>query len=199
MSRILVIYGTTNGQAGRIARFIAETIQSAGLEVDVVDAAISDPDPASYRATIVVASIHAGGYQRSVERWVKRWGTRLAVSSTAFVSVCLGVLQHDAKVDQDLASILRRFRSATGWEPGVTKLVAGALSYTQYGWVTRLVMRRIARKAGGSTDTTRDHEYTDWNDLRSFSQEFARTVMARSEPPATGPNQPRPAAERRHG
>jgi menaquinone-dependent protoporphyrinogen oxidase len=199
MSRILVIYGTTHGQAGKIARFMAETIHSAGLDVNVVDAAFGDPDPAGYSATIVVASIHAGGYQRSIEQWVTRRAARLTATPTAFVSVCLGVLQHDAKVGRDLAAILRRFRAATGWEPGVTKLVAGALSYTQYGWFTRLVMRRIAAKAGGSADVTRDHEYTDWDDLRGFSQEFARTVIARSVPAAASSDHVAQFAERRCG
>ena len=179
LAPVLVVYGTTNGQAGKIARFIGDTIRATGLEAQVVDAAGGDPDPAVYSAIIVVASIHAGGYQRAVQRWVARRVATLAAAPTAFVSVCLGVLQHDAQVERDLTSILQRFQSATGWAPDVSKLVAGALSYTQYGWVTRLVMRRIARKAGGSTDTSRDHEYTDWNDLRAFVEMFARTVVNR--------------------
>jgi menaquinone-dependent protoporphyrinogen oxidase len=38
------------------------------------------------------------------------------------------------------------------------------------------VMKRIARKAGGDTDTTRDYVYTDWNDVRRFAEEFGRSV-----------------------
>jgi menaquinone-dependent protoporphyrinogen oxidase len=56
-------------------------------------------------------------------------------------------------------------------------MVAGALLYTQYGWLTRWFMKRIVTKAGGDTDTTRDYEYTDWNDLRTFAREFARKKM----------------------
>jgi menaquinone-dependent protoporphyrinogen oxidase len=29
-------------------------------------------------------------------------------------------------------------------------------------------MKRIAKHAGGSTDTSRDHEYTDWVALEQF-------------------------------
>ena len=54
----------------------------------------------------------------------------------------------------------------------VTKPVAGALPYTRYNWFIRRVMKRIAAKAGGDTDTTRDYEYTDWQDLRSFAEQF---------------------------
>jgi menaquinone-dependent protoporphyrinogen oxidase len=38
-------------------------------------------------------------------------------------------------------------------------------------------MKRIVAKAGGDTDTTRDYEYTDWEDLRRFAQDFARKKM----------------------
>jgi menaquinone-dependent protoporphyrinogen oxidase len=37
-------------------------------------------------------------------------------------------------------------------------------------------MKRIEAKGGGDTDTTRDFEYTDWDDVRAFGQEFARQI-----------------------
>jgi menaquinone-dependent protoporphyrinogen oxidase len=52
-------------------------------------------------------------------------------------------------------------------------MVAGALPYTRYGWLKRQMIKRIVAKAGGDTDTTRDFEYTDWNDLRNFTGDFA--------------------------
>jgi menaquinone-dependent protoporphyrinogen oxidase len=36
-------------------------------------------------------------------------------------------------------------------------------------------MRRIARKEGGGTDLSRDFEYTDWQAVRRFVLEFARS------------------------
>jgi BON domain len=52
-------------------------------------------------------------------------------------------------------------------------MVAGALPYTRYGWLKRQMVKRIVEKAGSEdTDTTRDYEYTDWNDLRDFAQDF---------------------------
>jgi len=58
--------------------------------------------------------------------------------------------------------------------------VAGALPYTKYWWGKRWVMRRIVAKAHGDIDTTRDYEYTDWADLRTFAEEFARSLRARA-------------------
>lgn len=61
------------------------------------------------------------------------------------------------------------------------KLVAGALLYTRYNWIERWVMRRIVRKAGGDTDTSRDYEYTNWAELRAFVEQFARHVFTQEK------------------
>ena len=39
-------------------------------------------------------------------------------------------------------------------------------------------MRAIASREGGSTDTTRDHEYTDWQAVTQFADRIVDTVRA---------------------
>ena len=179
MSRILVIYGTTEGQTAKIARCLGDALRAAGVSADVMNAAADRPDARRYDAVIVAASVHAGGYQRAVRRWVRAQAEVLNDKPTAFVSVCLGVLQPDARVHQELSAIVDRFVRSTGWRPGTIKYVAGALAYSRYNWLTRLAMVRIVRKAGGDTDTSRDYEYTDWVDVRAFAETFARSVTDR--------------------
>jgi menaquinone-dependent protoporphyrinogen oxidase len=175
MARILVLYGTTEGQTGKIAKALADTLRAAGDEVDVMEAARA-PDPGDYGAVLVAASVHGGRYQKAVRQWVQRHAPRLRVLPTAFVSVSLGVLQQDPKVQAEVASIVDRFLIATGWTPALSTNVAGALVYTRYGWLKRWIMRRIARAAGGDTDVSRDYEYTDWQQVRTFAQTFSRCV-----------------------
>lgn len=177
MARILVVYGTTEGHTAKVAGAITETLHRTGAVVDVSAADEPAPAPDDYDAVVVAASVHAGRYQRSVERWVKAHAAALARKPTAFVSVCLGVLQHDEKVQGDLQTILDRFVATTGWRPTAVKFVAGALPYTRYNWLQRLIMKRIVAKAGGDTDTHRDYEYTDWNDLRHFTADFGHTAV----------------------
>lgn len=172
MTRILILYGTTDGHTGKVARFMATELRSRGALVDVFNAADTNPDPAGYEAVIVAGSVHAGGYQQPLVRWVQAHARALAAMPSAFVSVCLGILQEDVRVIRELDAIVNRFEAVTGWTPERVKLVAGALLYTRYGWLKRQVMRRISRKAGGSTDTSRDHEYTDWPDVRAFVGSF---------------------------
>ena len=176
MARILVIYGTTDGQTAKIAAALGRDLRSYGQVADVIHAGNSTPGPSDYDGVIVAASVHAGGYQRDLRRWVRRHVADLSHTPNAFVSVCLGVLQHDPAVDRDLAAIRERLVVDTGWRPMTTKVVAGALPYTHYNWAKRLVLKRIVQKAGGDTDTSRDYEYTDWDDLRAFARTFAVTV-----------------------
>jgi menaquinone-dependent protoporphyrinogen oxidase len=188
MARLLVMYATVDSHTARIARTIGDALRSQGARVDVVEAGKADPDPAAYAGVIVTAAVHAGGYPRAVTSWVRAHAVALEGRPTAFVSVCLGVLQPEISVHRELAAIIRRFLRATGWQPAETKIVAGALLYTQYNWLKRWIMLRIARKAGGDTDTSRDYDYTDWADLRAFAQTFGRRVQpeaaTRSDVPA---------------
>jgi menaquinone-dependent protoporphyrinogen oxidase len=108
---------------------------------------------------------------------VKRNAADLNALPCAFVSVSLGILQKfDPAVMADLDAIVKRFATATGWNPGVIKHVAGALLYTHYNVFVRWIMKRMAAKAGGETDTSKDYVYTDWNDLRAFADEFRRRL-----------------------
>ena len=173
--RILVLYGTTDGQTRKISLELAETLRTTGADVDVANAAGAGkvPKPDQYDAVVVAGSVHAGGYQRAVRRWVRTHVAALGQRPTAFVSVCLGVLEHKPDVDADLAKIRERFFVATGWRPQTVKVVAGALPYTRYGWLKKRLMLRIVAKTTGDLDTSRDYDYTDWKDLAEFGRSFA--------------------------
>lgn len=172
MTRILVVYGTTDGHTAKVAGAITDTLRAHGAVVDLQRIGRAHCLPDGYDGVIVAAPVRGGRYQKPVRRWVHAHAAVLNARTTAFVSVCLGILQHDVDVDRTLNAIVREFLEETGWQPLVTKPVAGALPYTRYNWFIRRVMKRIAAKAGGDTDTSRDFEYTDWRDLRAFAEQF---------------------------
>jgi menaquinone-dependent protoporphyrinogen oxidase len=173
-----VLFGTTEGQTARIARAIGEALRTEDVYVDVVEAGPGAPAPVAYDAVIVAASVHAGGYQKPVRRWTTTHSAVLNGRPTAFVSVCLGVLQSDPKVQAEVAAIADRFCAACGWQPTTIATFAGALLYTRYNLLKRWMMKRIVRDAGGDTDTSRDYEYTDWNAVRAFAKAFGRRAVS---------------------
>ena len=127
---------------------------------------------------MVAASVHVGSFQAPVRRWVKAHAEALRSRPTAFVCVCLAVLERSAKVDEKLALILKRFFDATGWQPTESKIVAGALPY-------RIQTGSSAGSCGASSAGPRAnrHEprprYTDWKDLAEFTARFGGDDSAR--------------------
>jgi menaquinone-dependent protoporphyrinogen oxidase len=91
---------------------------------------------------------------------------------TAFVSVSLSAALPDAESQSDAQSCADTFLRETGWHPDETSLVAGALLYTQYDYMKRLLMRLISQSYGRETDTSKDYVFTDWEALRAFVSGF---------------------------
>lgn len=176
MPRVLMLYGTTDGHTRKIATAVAETLRAERCDVAVVDANDVTPDirPEEFDGVLVAASVHAGGYQRPVARWLRAYAAQLNRMPTAFLSVCLGILERRPEVQREVYEIMRRFERETGWQPTTDKVVAGALLYRNYGLIKRWIMRRIVAKGGGETDTSKNYEYTDWENLRAFARDFAR-------------------------
>ena len=174
MKSVLVVYGTTEGQTRKIAEFIADALKARGVQVDVVDSATERAAQVQpiHAAAIVCGSLHQHRYQASLLHFVRDNKAWLAGIPTALVAVSLtAVLDDDASRDE-LREAAEAFCRDAGWTPAVTRHVAGALRYTQYDYFKRLIMKLIARQQGGDTDTSRDHEYTDWNALTRFVEEF---------------------------
>ena len=69
--------------------------------------------------------------------------------------------------------MMQQLLEETGLDPDMVGLFAGALRYTQYGWLKRHVMGRIARSEGTDYDTSRDYEYTDWEAVDAFARDAA--------------------------
>ncbi|WP_265108983.1 flavodoxin domain-containing protein [Halosolutus halophilus] len=175
MTRILVAYGSTEGQTATIADRMGDVLAAEGHDVTLVH--LNHPpaglEPGSYDGVIVGGSIHMGSHQQYVTDFVHDQQTTLNRLPSAFFSVSLSSASADPEARSAAEGLLEEFLEETGWDPDGTLAVAGALKYSEYGLLKRFVMRRIARKSGGDTDVSRDHEYTDWDAVEAFAAEFA--------------------------
>jgi menaquinone-dependent protoporphyrinogen oxidase len=177
--RTLIVYGSTQGQTHKIADFIADRWRSQGHDVAIFDATevASGIDPPRYDATLIAASLHAGGYQPSVVRFAKEHGSTLSSGPSAFVSVSLSAAGDDEADHAGLAECDEQFFERTGWRPSHVHHAAGALAYTRYNFLVRWYMKRIARRRGASTDTSRDCEFTDYAALGLFLDKFLAAAI----------------------
>ncbi|MFB6166023.1 MAG: flavodoxin domain-containing protein [Haloarculaceae archaeon] len=173
MARVLLLYGTSEGQTATIAERIGEVLSAAGHEPALVHAKHRPPGFAlsDYDAVIVAASVHVGKHQKYVTRFVREHADELASMPSAFVSVSLSAAG-DEESQAEAAALIDEFVERTGWKPDHTLSAAGALRFSEYGLLTKFVMKQIAHSQSGDTDTARDYEYTDWESVESFAGEF---------------------------
>jgi len=176
MTRILIGYGTTEGQTARIAEYIADVVQGQGHEARTVDLKrSSDISLDGYDAVIVGASIHMGKHDKYVGDFVRRNRAALERLPSVFFSVSLAA-------HGDLANArayVENFEHEAGWRPTQVGYLSGALLFRQYGFFKRWMMTRIVRDKPGnlSLDTSCDHEYTDWDEVKRFAEDFMTRLV----------------------
>jgi menaquinone-dependent protoporphyrinogen oxidase len=182
-TRVGVFFATREGHTKRIAERIATDLRKERFDVDLHDVRHRLAFPLSaYAGVLLAASVHGGEHEGEMIHFVREHRSELDRIKTAFLSVTLSEAGAEnieatpadrARFAADVNRVFEKFFHETQWRPTRVKPVAGALLYTRYNFLLRLVMKGIARKAGGATDATRDYDYTDWAGLEAFVAEFA--------------------------
>jgi len=186
--RVLVLYGSTYGHTATIARRIADVLEANRYGVTLLagDAIPPDASPRGYDGVVIGASVIAGRHQRAVRAFARRHHAVLNDVPSAFFSVSASAASFDEHGRSLARACLAKFLRETGWYPALTESIAGAIRYTRYNPLVRWWMRRVCAKSGGPTDTSRDHELTDWAQVDRFARSFAVLLdrAASHEPPA---------------
>jgi menaquinone-dependent protoporphyrinogen oxidase len=177
-----VFFATNEGQTRRIAKRVASVLHDLGFDSRAFD--IAEPDASAIdwrqvRGAVVGASIHAGKHQKVAARFVRRHATELTSVPSAFFSVSLSAASTNATEVEAALNLAKAFPPACGWTPVRIDSVAGRLAYQEYGFFIRWVMKRIAKKEGAPTDTSRDYELTNWEAVDKLARDMARTIHAR--------------------
>ena len=172
--KILVAYGTTEGQTRKIARFTADRLADAGHAVELLDVADAEGlDLGRFGAAVLAGSIHGGRYQRALTEFARANAQALGARPTLFLSVSLSAAGADAEDWEGIRGIAERFAQETGWRPGQVEHVAGAFRFGEYDYFKGWMMRRIAREKGETVDPKGDTEYTDWDALAGTVDDWA--------------------------
>lgn len=175
---ILILYGSLEGQTEKIAEFMADSIRDRGHRADIQSGG-NLPGHFSvdnYEAIIIGGSIHMGKYPAYVKKFIVANHLWLRSIPSAFFTVCMAVNSQDEKSRETAMHYSDDFLAHVNWQPDLTETFAGAVKYTQYNWLIRIIMKFISRKEGGSTDTSRDHEYTNWESVEHFVEKFMAMI-----------------------
>jgi menaquinone-dependent protoporphyrinogen oxidase len=176
--RILIVYGTTYGQTAKIASRMRAVLLGDGFDITLAAADGIDPaiDLEQYQGVMVGGSLIRGKHQRSITRFVTRHLSTINRVPSAFFSVSSSAASTEPRGQADARRAMNAFLTETGWQPDKLTTLAGTLAYTKYSPILRWIMKRISRANGGPTDTSRDHELTDWAGVEEFAHSFGRVV-----------------------
>jgi menaquinone-dependent protoporphyrinogen oxidase len=184
--RILVVYSTSHGQTAAIARALADRLRHHGRDVVLADVSVEPaPAPAGFDAIVIGSRIHIGKHAAGIHHYVAKHRTTLSAVPTSFFTVSMSAAGKPP--DSDPNGYLEQFFRTESWRPNRSAAFGGALPYRRYGWVLRQVMRAISKRGGHSTDTSKNHEYTDWSAVRDFADAIDGDLVARSLPTAATP------------
>lgn len=186
--RILVVYASSYGQTARIASRLSEHLRERGIEVDLRNAreARIHVEPGAFDGIVVAGSLIAKGMQPAVRQFVEDHLAILNETPSAFiqVSASAGSEREAGRLAAD--RIMHDFLATMNWRPRTVASIAGAINYTKYNILLRWYMKRASQKNGGSTDTSRDHEYTDWKQVERFASEVLQEFsLPRAATPGT--------------
>jgi len=178
MSRIAVIFGTTDGQTAKIARYFTDILRSEGHTVSVFDTRAALPRGAllTEEAVVIAGSVRMGKFQKALIEAVRANRDELKKVPSIFLPVSLSASRPSAAAKREVKKTIVQFIDQTGFSPGAIHPIAGALVYSRYGFFTRIAMILISKMAGGDTDTSRDYEYTNWTEVADVARRFAARV-----------------------
>jgi menaquinone-dependent protoporphyrinogen oxidase len=208
MPSVLVLYGTGEGQTAKVASQIAETLDGRGHDATSIDIE-NRPDEfalASFDAVLIGSSIHVGAHDKQIREFVSANRDELQRLPTGFLHTVgcniSKIIRHPwvANIFRYLQPTVSGVALVGCRRPGATRrggelrrhaarrdrlaprrigLFGGALRYSKYGFLKRLMMKRIAKGATGDVDTSQDYEYTDWAEVDAFASDFAAFVEGR--------------------
>src|SRR6056297_1767841 len=164
--RIALIFASTEGQTCKIAQYvqaylIAEDHHTALISAD----AAMGLDLSPFDGVILAGSVHAGRYQPALVQASKAHANTLNAIPSLFLSVSLAAAGDAAEDWKELAAIVDRFKSETGWAPGRVEHVAGAFRFKDLSFVKYWALRWIETQKDPDAVPGEDKEYTDWGQL----------------------------------
>lgn len=171
MSRILLIYASHYGQTSTIAGRLRDRLVVRGHEVDMFNVDVGPPPPAHYDAVMLGSRVEVGKHAKPLLDYIRAHRQELHSIPTAFFSVSMSAAGKPPGSDPN--HYLANTFVDLGWSPTVSTAFGGALQYRRYNWMVRLVMKAISKRGGHTTDTSKNHFFTDFSDVSDFADRFA--------------------------
>ncbi len=175
---VLIAYGTTEGQTRKIAERVAKDVSDRGHSVELHDALEPDAhlDLDKFHAFVLAGSVHQEQHQKVIKNFATAHSERLNASPAAFISVSLSAALEETR--SEAQRYVDQFVLLTGWQPRMTLLLGGAVRFDEYDYFQQQVVKFIVMRGGLASEDGADREFTDWEALDSFVDEFLKIAAS---------------------
>ena len=168
--RILLVYGTTEGQTRKIAKFCVDRLAKSGHQVQLLDSRerMSDLEISAFDRVILAGSVHQRRHQESLRNFVVAHRKQLQQLPSLMISVSLSIAFEGG--DEEAEKYVDDFETDTDFKPTARALVAGALKFDQYDYYMNQIVEFVVLQ--DRSRITEDTEFTDWETLEEELDAF---------------------------
>lgn len=173
MKDILIIYSSTDGQTRKISEYIGKIL---GKERSIKIISIEDVskiDITSFNNFIIGASIRYGSHGKKIINFIRNNNKYLENKYTSFFSVN-AVARKPQKNSPSTNPYIKKFFDKTNWKPSRAQVFAGKIDYPSYRFFDKIIIRFIMLITNGPIDVHTSHDFTNWNDVKSYAMKIIR-------------------------
>jgi menaquinone-dependent protoporphyrinogen oxidase len=178
--RVLIVFASSHDQTAKIAQAIGSRLRERGAAVDVFDVHEAPPAPDDYDVVGLGSHVRHGKHDPAIHRYIDRHLSSLQARQSFFFSVSLTA--SDKPYLPDPGGYIYGTTYVTAWKADTAVAFGGALPYRRYNPILRLLMKLRSSRHGHPIDTTRDHVFTDWVNVRLFADSIADWKGPRRRP-----------------
>ncbi|MCC4834010.1 menaquinone-dependent protoporphyrinogen IX dehydrogenase [Shewanella sp. 10N.7] len=172
MSNNLIIYSTVDGQTLAICEKIKQHLSAENEQVTIVSLEqASELALSSFDKILIGASIRYGKHRPALFEFIAQHRAVLDGVKTAFFTVNV-VARKPEKNTPETNPYMQKFLTLSSWTPALLGVFAGKIDYPKYRTVDRVMIRFIMWMTKGPTDTTGTYEFTNWDKVEAFANEF---------------------------
>ena len=165
--RNIFIYSTSNGQSLKICNALNKNKESLIIDIDKIQKVKLD----KFDQIIIGASVKYGDHNKKIYDFIKNNKILLETKKTGFFSVNATARKSEKNKPETNPYVIK-FLKKTNWTPDNIGVFAGKIDFPNYNFLEKYIIKVIMWITNGPTDTSKTFEFTDWEDVKKFSDKI---------------------------
>ena len=174
--KALIVYGSRYGTAAEIAKEIGKIMENEGVEVDLANSrGLKNCNVTPYDMVLIGSGIKMGKWTKGSLKFLKDNKSQLATKKVALFVSC-GAANEEKSRDEGWDNYLKKVAEENlAGEPVDMGLFGSVYDpNAKHGLMYKLTNRFIRKELEKQgVDTTKRHEYRDWDEIRAWARNLA--------------------------